>query len=71
VETVCDDATLRARLRRRALAPSVSDAGESLLERVRAEFEPVTELGAGEHLRVDTAAPVPTAVQAVQAFLAA
>ena len=64
VETVCDEATLRERLRRRATGPSVSDAGEALLERVRAEFEPVTELGAGEHVRVDTTGPPEAAVRA-------
>jgi aminoglycoside phosphotransferase family enzyme/predicted kinase len=64
-ETVSDDATLRERLRRRAAGPSVSDAGESLLERVRAEFEPVTELDAGEHLRVDTTGSPDGAVRAL------
>ena len=64
-ETVSDDATLRERLRRRAAGPSVSDAGESLLERVRAEFEPVTELAAGEHVRVDTTGPPDAGVRAV------
>jgi aminoglycoside phosphotransferase family enzyme/predicted kinase len=54
VETTCDEATLRERLRRRAVGPSISDAGEALLDRVLREFEPVTELGAREHLRVDT-----------------
>src|SRR5262249_56455144 len=57
VETTCDDATLRERLRRRAAGPSVSDATESLLARVRAEFEPVTELPAAEHLLPDTTRP--------------
>jgi hypothetical protein len=49
----------------------VSDAGESLLERVRAEFEPVTELGPGEHVRVDTAGPPEAAVRAALEALAA
>jgi uncharacterized protein len=65
VETVCDEATLRERLRRREAGPSVSDAGEALLDRVRAEFEPVTEFGVGEHVRVDTTGPRETAVRAV------
>jgi aminoglycoside phosphotransferase family enzyme/predicted kinase len=65
VETVCNDATLRERLRRRATGPSVSDAGEALLERVRAEFEPVTELGAGEYVRVDTTGPPESSARAV------
>ena len=64
-ETVSDDATLRERLRRRAAGPSVSDAGESLLERVRAEFEPVTELAVGEHVRVDTTGSPDAGVRAV------
>jgi uncharacterized protein len=71
VETVCDEATLRERLRRRSTGPSVSDAGEALLERVRAEFEPVTELGPGEHVRVDTTGPPEAAVRAALAALAA
>jgi aminoglycoside phosphotransferase family enzyme/predicted kinase len=54
VEAVCDDAVLVERLRRRAAGPSVSDATEALLARVRAEFEPVTELPPAEHLAVDT-----------------
>ena len=69
VEAFADEATLRARLRARAAGPSISDAGESLLERVRAEFEPVTELDPGEHVRVGTTGPPDTAVQAVLAFL--
>jgi predicted kinase len=68
-ETVCDEATLRERLRRRAAAPSVSDAGEGLLDRIRAEFEPVTELGVGEHVRVDTTGPPGVAARAVLAAL--
>jgi len=65
VETMCDEATLRDRLRRRASGPSISDAGENLLDRVRAEFEPVTELGASQHIRVDTTGSTETAVHAV------
>jgi predicted kinase len=44
VETTCNDATIRERLRQRATTPSVSDATEPLLARMRAAFEPVTEL---------------------------
>jgi aminoglycoside phosphotransferase family enzyme/predicted kinase len=57
VEASCPDPILRERLRRRAAGPSVSDATESLLARVRAEFEPVTELPAGEYLVIDTTRP--------------
>jgi aminoglycoside phosphotransferase family enzyme/predicted kinase len=63
-ETVCDEATLRERLRRRAAGPSISDAGEALLERMRAEFESVIELGVGEHVRVDTTGPPEVAAHA-------
>jgi aminoglycoside phosphotransferase family enzyme/predicted kinase len=62
-ETMCDEATLRERLRRRAGVPSVFDAGEALLERLRAEFEPVTELAAGEHVRIDASGPPEAAVR--------
>ena len=70
-EAVADEGMLRDRLRRRAAGPSVSDAGESLLERVRAEFEPVTELAAGEHIRVDTTGPPEAAVRTLLGVLAA
>jgi aminoglycoside phosphotransferase family enzyme/predicted kinase len=70
VEAVCDDATLRARLRARAAAGvSVSDATEDLLERFRREFEPVTELAAGEHVPVNTTQPLLTQVDAVRSTL--
>jgi predicted kinase len=57
VETTCDDATLRARLRARAAGVSVSDATEDLLDTMRREFEPVDELASREHVRVDTTRP--------------
>jgi hypothetical protein len=69
VEATCDDATLRERLRRRAAGPSVSDATESLLARVRAEFEAVTELAPAEHLVVLTTEPVPALVETVREAL--
>ncbi len=70
VEARCDDATLRDRLRHRAAGPSVSDATESLLEGLRAEFEPVTELGPGEHVRVSTTEPLTRQVEFVREELA-
>lgn len=71
VEAVCEDATLRARLRARAAGGvSVSDATEDLLARFRREFEPVTELAAGEHVAVPTTLPLSRQVEAVQRTLA-
>jgi len=71
VEEVCDDATLRARLRSRAAAGgSVSDATEEILERFHREFEPVRELAAGEHVPVVTTLPVSAQVHAVRSTLA-
>jgi predicted kinase len=69
-ETVCDDATLRERLRRRATGPSVSDATEPLLTRMRAGFEPVTELDPGQHVVVRTTEPLAALVETVRRRLA-
>jgi uncharacterized protein len=70
VEAVCDDATLRTRLRARAAAGlSVSDATEDLLERFRREFEPVTELRADEHVPIPTTLSLATQVHAVRSTL--
>lgn len=69
VETTSDDATLRERLRQRAEKPSVSDATESMLSRMRAEFEPVTELAPAEHLVVRTTEPISTLVDVVRGAL--
>lgn len=66
VEATCDEATLRARLRRRAAGPSVSDATEPLLARLREEFEPVTELDPAQHLVLRTTAPLESLVDAVR-----
>jgi aminoglycoside phosphotransferase family enzyme/predicted kinase len=66
VETICDDTTLRARLRARAAGTSVSDATEDILDKIRSEFEPVTELEPVEHVRVDTILPLGTQVDAVR-----
>lgn len=70
VEAHCDDATLRHRLRTRATRLSVSDAAEDLLERMRREFEPITELCQGEHVAVRTTQPLAAQVETVQASLA-
>jgi predicted kinase len=70
VEAICDDATLRERLRRRAGEVTVSDATEGLLDQVRRDFEPVTELDSREHLRVFTTEPLAAQVHAVRDALA-
>jgi aminoglycoside phosphotransferase family enzyme/predicted kinase len=70
VEAICDDDTLRARLRRRAAGASVSDATEELLDRFRREFEPVTELDPGEHVPISTTLALPTQVEALRSTLA-
>ena len=70
VEAICDDVTLRARLRARAAAGmSVSDATEELLDRFRRDFEPVAELPTDEHVSVDTTLPVSAQVEAVRRTL--
>jgi len=48
---------------RRVADPSISDAGEALLDRLRAEFEPVTEFGVGEYVPVDATGPRDAALQ--------
>ena len=69
IEAICDDTTLRARLRARAAGNSVSDATEDLLDRIRREFEPVTELEPGQHLRVDTTLPTETQLETIRSAL--
>jgi hypothetical protein len=66
VEAVCDEQTLRERLRARRGEVSVSDATEELLDQVRREFEPVNELAAHEHVRVLTTLPVARQVETVR-----
>jgi hypothetical protein len=70
LETTCDEATLRERLRRRAAGPSVSDATEALLDPMRQAFEPVTELAPHEHLVLRTTEPTATLVETVRRTLA-
>ena len=69
-ETACEDGVLRERLRQRAAGPSVSDATEELLTRMRAEFEAVTELPEGEHLVVDTTQPLESLAERVRMAVA-
>jgi uncharacterized protein len=69
VETTCDEVTLRERLRRRAAQPSVSDATESMLARMREEFEPVTELAPPQYLTVPTTEPTAALIDRVRLTL--
>jgi hypothetical protein len=69
VETTCDEVTLRERLRRRAAQPSVSDATESMLARMREEFEPVTELAPSQYLTVPTTEPTAALIDRVRRTL--
>ena len=69
VEAICDDTTLRERLRARAAAGSVSDATEELLDQVRQEFEPVTEVTGREHVPVRTTLPMAVQINTVQETL--
>ena len=57
VEAWCDDATTRRRLRARERGPSISDARVSQWKLLKDRFDPVTELPAGLHLRVNTVSP--------------
>jgi len=50
-------ASLRERLRKRAAAPSVSNAREGLLAGMAGRFEPVTEFSPGEHVAIETGGP--------------
>jgi aminoglycoside phosphotransferase family enzyme/predicted kinase len=69
VETGCDEATLRGRLRVRASAGSESDADERVLDVMRAESVPPDEIPAGQRLRVDGSRPLPALVAEVSARL--
>ena len=66
IEAVCDEETLRERLRARQKGVSVSDATEDLLDRMRREFEPVTELAPTEHVPVRTTLPLAAQVDAAR-----
>jgi hypothetical protein len=53
VELTCDEATVRRRLRHRALRPGASDADEAVLERLRASFSRAEEVPGPERLALD------------------
>ncbi|MCG5051955.1 MAG: AAA family ATPase [Myxococcales bacterium] len=70
VEATCQESVLRARLRARQARPGVSDAREAQLDDLLRTFEPLSELPAAVHLRVDTEQPLADALAAVTARLA-
>lgn len=65
VETRCDAATLRARLRARSAGPSESDADERVLDQLMGQFVPPDELPEGERLALDGRRPLAELVAAV------
>jgi aminoglycoside phosphotransferase family enzyme/predicted kinase len=71
VEVVCDEETTRARLRRRAAAASVSDAGEEQLDRMRAGYRGTEEIAPQERVVVNGGAAVDESVSRVREWLAA
>jgi aminoglycoside phosphotransferase family enzyme/predicted kinase len=58
VETGAPDDVLRARLAERAKSPSLSDGRLEVFDAFRAKYEPVEELPAFEHVRIDTSQPL-------------
>jgi aminoglycoside phosphotransferase family enzyme/predicted kinase len=58
VETSAPDDVLRARLAERAKSPSLSDGRLEVFDAFRAKYEPVEELPAFEHIRIDTRSPL-------------
>lgn len=59
----------RARLKRRAERPHVSDGRPEIFDAFAERWEPVDELGSSEHLVVDTSGPVADACRALRAAL--
>jgi aminoglycoside phosphotransferase family enzyme/predicted kinase len=58
VECTADLPTYEARLAARARQPGVSDGRVEILHDFMAHFEPVTEMSASEHVRIDTRRPL-------------
>jgi aminoglycoside phosphotransferase family enzyme/predicted kinase len=58
VETHAPEALLRARLAERAKSPSLSDGRLEVFDAFRARYQPVEELQAFEHVRIDTSQPL-------------
>jgi hypothetical protein len=58
VETHAPDDVLRSRLAERAKSPSLSDGRIEVFDAFRARYEPVEEMPAFEHVRIDTSRPL-------------
>ncbi|MDX2019549.1 MAG: AAA family ATPase [Deltaproteobacteria bacterium] len=67
IEARCREEVLRERLRERQRTLSVSDARESTLSQVAAEFEPLTDLAGRQRFEVDTEQPVGPALDRIAA----
>ena len=59
----------RERLRRRAGAPSVSDARADLLDEFLARWEPVDELDGSKHIVLDTSEPIDASMETLRSRL--
>jgi aminoglycoside phosphotransferase family enzyme/predicted kinase len=66
VECTCSRELVEDRLRERAQGPSISDGRLAIYDGFVARFEPLDELGPGQHLRVDTSAPLEHSLAAVR-----
>lgn len=69
VECVAAHDVLRARLRQRALAPSVSDGREELFDAFLEKYEPPNELPASARCTLDTTLPDAEQSRILQAFV--
>jgi predicted kinase len=68
VECTAPDNVLKARLARRASAPSVSDARRHHFEMLKQRYVPMDELGPTLRCPVDTTRPVPECIHAILAW---
>jgi aminoglycoside phosphotransferase family enzyme/predicted kinase len=67
IECYCSRELALERLERRASAESVSDGRAEIYDAFGAKFEPVSELDAGQHLRIDTSQPLEQSLEQVLA----
>lgn len=69
IECCVDADTCRARLRKRATSTSISDGRLEVFDAFVASYEPVTELDAREHTRLDTTKPLDATRRSLHARL--